>query len=172
MPVGSWPIYPKVIQSVLATNPQTILDLGIGYGMNGAGIRNWYNNECELIGVEGFGGYKNPMWEMYNDVIVNDIERTLSNYIAFEQFFDMVIMTDVLEHFDKLDGKMIIEMILFITKKSALITTPGVWFEQGPENGNEYERHRSLWTVTELKEMGFGIVSTDHNMIVADMIKK
>ena len=79
MPYGSPDVFIKVQQCIWATKPDIILDLGIGYGMNGAGIRNWYSRTCELIGVEIFRNYDNPMWRLYDKVLWIDIEELLQN---------------------------------------------------------------------------------------------
>ena len=176
MPIGSHSCFIRVNLCVLATNPQTILDLGIGYGMNGAGIRNWYSKDVHITGIEGFEKYRNPMWDLYTEVLIRDIRDFLQYCVAFEEFYDMVIMTDVLEHFTKEEGIEILKMIAFITKKAAVVSTPAIWFDQEAVNENELERHHCVWSVDEFKEQGWGIVqdgSPDylgHQMIIADKI--
>lgn len=185
MPVGSLHIYPTVIKAVLATQPLTILDLGIGKGMNGAGIRNWYSIEAVLIGVEGYEEYENPLWGASYDAvfrmeIINSLEALISHKLLPECMypngvFDMVIMTDVLEHFTKKDGVKVLNLIKKVAGKSALITTPYEFFEQQHEN--PYEAHKSHWTVKELAALGF--MPVEYNgpeygpkMIVAEYIAK
>lgn len=173
MPVGSIATFPRVILCVLATNPKSILDLGIGYGANAAGIRNWYSLDVEIMGVEGFEQYETGMWNLYNDIVIDDIEHYLR---TCNRKFDMVLMTDVLEHFDKEKGKEILKLIESVTLKAAVVTTPAVWFDQEAVNGNELERHHCLWTVEDFQEAGWGIVhdgSPDylgHQMIISDHI--
>ena len=177
MPIGSQSAFITVNNCVLATNPETILDLGIGYGMNAAGIRNWYSKDVHITGIEGFDKYRTAMWDLYNEVLIRDIRDYLKGCVAFEHYFDMVIMTDVLEHFTKEEGLDVLRMIAFITKKAAVVTTPAVWIEQGAAFGNELEVHRSLWTVNDFKGEGWGIVQDGgpdwlgHRMIIADKIK-
>jgi hypothetical protein len=173
MPVGSSYAFIKVNNCVLSTNPDSILDLGIGYGMNGAGIRNWYSMGCYITGVEVFEQYRNAMWGCYDRVVIDDI----INYLKVCSEYDMVIMTDVLEHFTKEDGVKVLDMISKAAIKNAVITTPAVWFEQGHVHGNMYEEHKSIWTVDDLKSLGWGIVSDGYNefghqMIIADYVKK
>ena len=64
-----------IMRHVLMNNPKSILDLGIGHGINGAGIRNWLNvgvksnyKDTTVIGVEGFKDYESPLWGCYDIV--------------------------------------------------------------------------------------------------------
>lgn len=137
-------------------SPKTILDLGVGHGINGAGVRNWLNcgvvekySETLLIGVEGYRGYESPLWKCYDMVYLSTIQQFLA---AREQGFDCVLMTDVLEHFDKDEGNEVITKIVNDVLNSGgilLISTPAKWIEQGAEYSNELERHRSLWHFTD-----------------------
>ena len=175
MPVGSISAFAPVVQSVLATNPKSILDLGIGNGMNGAGIYNWYSKECVIEGVEVFRDYDSLLWYVYHEVYEADIFQFLSDT---ERTWDMVIMTDVLEHFPKEKGREVLKLIEKVTLKAAVVTTPAVWFEQGPVNGNPFEEHHCLWTVEDFQKEGWGIVESGapdwlgHQMIIADYIVK
>lgn len=174
MPVGSLSVYPEIVRLVLLNNPKRILDLGIGNGMNGAGIRNWYGWEAELIGVEGFEQYCNGMWDVYSKVIVTDIK----DYIKQDEKFDFIVMSDVIEHFMMEDAINVISRLkeMLTPKGVLLITTPAIWFEQGAYMGNEFERHRSFWTKENFEELGFAIIGTDpcnygHKMLIAEFLK-
>jgi len=156
MPIGSYSSFRDIMRQVLMHSPKTILDLGIGHGINGAGIRNWLNvgikdnyKQTTLIGVEGFMEYRSPLWDCYDWVYTSTIQRYLE---AEDREFDCVLMTDVIEHFDKDEGNAIISKI--VNTKLALggillISTPAVWIEQGAAYGNQLETHRSLWHFTD-----------------------
>jgi hypothetical protein len=167
------------MQGVLATNPKSILDLGIGFGMNGCGIRNWYDLglnpfKTKLVGVEGFEGYRNPAWGLYDEVIVDNI----LNVVDRIEVFDMILITDVIEHFSKDEGIVLLEKLKHKVNKCVMVSTPGVWIEQGEYMGNKLEEHKSMWTVNDFKALGYGIVQDGtiddmgHMMITADYIKK
>ena len=178
MPIGSFSAFGKVIQGVLASNPKSVLDLGIGFGMNGAGVRNWLDLGVEpfktkLVGVEVFENYWNATWDLYDKVHITDIV----SYLAACDKFDTIIMTDVIEHFTKEEGVKVLEMMKEVCNVSCIVSTPAIWIEQGAAYGNEHETHRSIWTIEDFKEVGFGIVmdgevdNYGHRMIVADYIK-
>lgn len=178
MPIGSWSAYTVIIKGVLATNPKSVLDIGIGFGMNGCGVRNWLDLgiqfQTRLTGIEAFPHYRNPAWDLYDRVIIGDATKIIDTL----EDFDLIIMTDVIEHFEKDDGIIFLEKLKLKCLKGVIISTPGIWIEQGDAYGNSYERHRSLWTPADFTALGFGIVmdgsldDNGHMMIVADYIKK
>ena len=156
MPIGSYSSFRDIMRQVLMHKPSTVLDLGIGHGINGAGIRNWLNvgikknyKQTLLIGVEGFSEYRSPLWSCYDFVHEITIQEYFRQSIVCH---DCIIMTDVLEHFDKDEGNAIITEIINNRLNPGgilLISTPAVWIEQGAAYGNELETHRSLWHFTD-----------------------
>jgi 2-polyprenyl-3-methyl-5-hydroxy-6-metoxy-1,4-benzoquinol methylase len=156
MPIGSYSSFRDIMRQVLMHSPKTILDLGVGHGINGAGIRNWLNvgikgnyKDTIVIGVEGFREYHSPLWACYDMVYVSTIQQYLEHE---DKQFDCVLMTDVLEHFDKDEGNAVISKIVrdvLAPGGILLISTPAVWIEQGAAYGNELETHRSLWHFTD-----------------------
>lgn len=175
MPIGSLSVYPEIIRLVLLNNPKSILDLGIGYGMNGAGIRNWYSKDVELVGVEGWPSYMNPMWDMYSTIHIAKIE----DYIKTDKKFDFIIMTDVIEHFALLDGIKVIERLkeMLNPKGALIISTPAIEIEQGAWGGNELETHRSVWDGLTFNGVGMTVIrgaepcKYGHLMYIAEYIK-
>jgi 2-polyprenyl-3-methyl-5-hydroxy-6-metoxy-1,4-benzoquinol methylase len=177
MPIGSWSAFQRIIQGSLATNPASVLDLGIGFGMNGCGIRNWldmgYNFKTRLVGIEGFKKYKNPAWGVYDKIIIGDIRKEIHN---LDESFDLILMTDVIEHFTMEEGKQLLIELRGMAKKAVIISTPAIFFEQGAAYGNDFEIHKSLWRLNDFQQLGYGIVMNGnadmygHRMIVADYI--
>lgn len=156
MPIGSYSSFRDIMRQVLMHSPKSILDLGIGHGINGAGIRNWLNvgikeyyKKTTLIGVEGFPEYDSPLWKCYDLVYIANIYDYVHHSGAQ---YDCVLMTDVIEHFDKDEGNAVISKIVNDVLNPGgilLISTPAVWIEQGAAYGNELETHRSLWHFTD-----------------------
>lgn len=178
MPIGSWSAYTQIIKGILATNPDSVLDIGVGFGMNGCGVRNWLDLgvkfKTRLIGIEAFPKYMNPAWDLYDRVIIGDALQIIDTL----EDFDLILMTDVIEHFEKDAGIILLEKLKGKCRKGVIVSTPGLWIEQGDAYGNAYETHRSLWTAEDFTAQGFGIVmdgsldDNGHMMIVADYIKK
>jgi predicted TPR repeat methyltransferase len=181
MPIGAFSTFRDVIRLVLLNPPKTVLDLGIGHGINGAGIRNWLDRgvkpyETHIEGVEGFN-YRSALWDCYNVVH----ECTIQKFFETDsRKWDCILITDVIEHFDKLEGLFVLEQCKSRLNKNGLlvVVTPGLWIEQDAAYGNELERHRSMWAAWDFTMHGFGIVkdgSLDdmgYMMIVAEYINK
>lgn len=164
MPIGSYALTYNIAHEIWKRKPARVLDLGIGFGMQGALVRQYVDQgihpwKAYLVGVEGFEGYRNPVWELYDTVHVHDIASFIThaskNMLDWENDpeytiapFDMIIMTDVIEHFEKEEGFQISKDLMKLLNPGGtiLIGTPGIFQEQGAAYGNEYERHRSAWS--------------------------
>ena len=183
MPIGSFSVVPHIVKGLLSTAPTSVLDLGIGFGMNGCVVRNWLDHGMApyntiLVGVEVFPEYQSPAWDMYDTVAITDIESYLNQCITNGRKFDMVIMTDVIEHFTKEDGTRVLKLCKEVCNKAVMVSTPAIFIEQGAYAGNEHEKHLSHWTIEDFAALGFGIVKDGrpdnfgHQMLVVDYIKK
>ena len=145
---------PHVLQCVRAIQPQSILDIGIGYGKYGLLVREYLEvpapstgNQAEKLplrvdGVEAFPEYVGPIQRaIYDNVFVGDARQvvpTLGHY-------DLALMLDVIEHLSHADGQALLTELLERTSKGIVLTTPVEPKEQGAILGNEYERHVSKW---------------------------
>lgn len=162
MPIGCFSLVPTIAARLMASKPASVLDLGIGMGFYGAVVRQWLDMgvkpwKTRLIGVEGFEGYRNPCWDLYDEVFERPIEGYLN---ARAETFDAILLLDVLEHFERDAGSWILTAARHhLTPNGSLyVGTPAVWMDQGAAHGNEFERHRSLWTAEELQRLGFEIL--------------
>ena len=151
MPIGSYSAFADIICELIHHRPTKILDLGVGFGINGAGIRNWLGNgvnspELHITGVEGWPNYKSPLWGCYDVLHVMPIQQFIAET---DETYDAVIMTDVIEHFDKDEGVRILKAAHALLNKNGVlyVSTPSIWSEQGAVHGNELERHRSKWSI-------------------------
>jgi predicted TPR repeat methyltransferase len=151
MPIGSVDGFHAAMSSVNRSYPKKVLDLGIGLGLSGAGVRQWVDFRAKppftahLTGVEIFEDYRNPLWDLYDVIHIAEI---LSYVNTTREKFDFILLCDVLEHFEHKQGAELIDGCkrLVMPGGSFVITTPGKFFSQGAVNGNEYETHRSHWS--------------------------
>jgi len=132
-----------------------ILDLGIGYGDFGELIKNNSQQKTEITGVEIWEKYKNPKWSYYDKIIIGDILKFIKTQSTI---FDIILLLDVLEHFDRKDGLALIKQLKAITNGLLIISTPVTKCPQGSCQGNSYETHRYIWKEKELKQLGFKIL--------------
>jgi SAM-dependent methyltransferase len=161
MPIGSYAVVPYLAHALAVHKPHTVLDLGIGFGGGGAIVREWLDLGVQpwktfLAGVEVWPDYRGPLWDLYNVVLTDSIENYLARAV---DVFDCVMLNDVLEHFEKPTGRALLAAIQRRVAPGGmiLVSTPFEFFEQGAVYGNEYERHRSLWSSDELAGLGFDV---------------
>lgn len=163
MPIGCYSLVPHVAFHLAVERPARVLDLGVGFGLYGAVVRQWadlgvWPGRTWLVGVEGFAGYRSPAWDLYNLIVVDSIE----NYLArAAETFDCILLNDVIEHFDKPAGLAVMNRArqLLAPGGSLFVGTPAWFFPQEAVYGNELERHRSAWSAADFSSLGFELLS-------------
>lgn len=162
MPFGALSEFANVVFPIIRKRPvASVLDIGIGFGIYGAAVRQWIDHgvhpfKTVIHGIEGFEQYRNPNWLNYSDVFVMD-----ANEFVAPIKYDVIIMTDVIEHFEKESGHAFIERAKTWLNDGGIfiVSTPAVWMDQGAAHGNEFECHRSLWTPDDMTEHDFRIIN-------------
>ena len=163
MPIGCYSLVPFVAHHIAVHRPARVLDLGIGLGSYGAVVRQWGDLgqrpwRTYLVGVEAWAGYRNPLWELYNMVVGDSIQSFLSEHHGQ---FDLVLLTDVIEHFERSEGQAIVDKLrteVVAPGGTLLVGTPAIFGEQGTVGGNHFERHRSLWQPADFTQLGFRLI--------------
>jgi predicted TPR repeat methyltransferase len=164
MPIGSFTVVPYIARE-LATRPRgRVLDLGMGSGFYGAVVRQWADHGVRpwrtlLVGVEAWADYRNPLWDLYDLIVVDTIQHYLTRA---EDRFDIVLLGDVLEHHDTSEGTGLLSQAQdrVAPGGTLFVSSPAVFFDQPAVYGNERERHRSLWSAAELEALGFRTILT------------
>jgi len=81
-----------------------------------------------------------------------------------EQFggrpFDLVTLFDVIEHFPKRQGFELLEKCERLTSKYILVQTPNGFMHQGPDHGNEFQRHHSGWFDHDFEGLAYTVYGT------------
>jgi len=149
----------QIVELIMLTDPHSLLDVGIGFGKYGVLAREYlelygektkeYGKWTRVIdGIEAFPEYITPIHRfIYNDIYIGNALEIIS---GLEKNYDLVLLIDVIEHFEYRDG---IELIEEILKKSrnVIISTPKGEYPQGELFGNPYETHRSVWKKEDFK---------------------
>jgi len=163
MPSSDIHLIPHVCTQFRALMPNSVLDIGIGFGKYGFLAREYldiYEERYQPItwrtkidGIEIFADYVGNLQRIfYNNIYIGDALdclRKLDNY-------DLILLLDVIEHIEKTRG---FELLKLISEKSevALISSPIKVKSLGAplmKYGNIYERHLSQWTEEELGQFG------------------
>lgn len=150
-----------IVDLIMSLNPQSILDVGAGFGKFGVLCREYlelwdgryqYTFKRKIDCVEAFGEYITPLHKfIYDKIYVADIAKLINE---LHYTYDLVLLIDVLEHFEKQQGTDLLNKLLD-KNKGVLVSTPKEFFAQGPGFGNDYEIHKSHWSTQELEEFGF-----------------
>lgn len=138
-----------MLQQIFRAQPRKILDVGPGFGKWGYLARDMldFNQnrltraewQIQIDGVDAFP-YESPLLDwVYDSVLHLDIAEDPS----IARGYDLVILGDVIEHFQKSVGERLLAELV-AANKNVLIATPVEFFEQEIA-GNPFERHLSLW---------------------------
>jgi len=168
----------KILDVIIALKPSSVLDVGTGFGKYGVLCREYldlwnekqqYEFETRIDGVEVFTKYITPLHRfIYTNIYTENI-LTLVNKLDFS--YDLVLLIDVLEHFEKEEGMMIVKKLLS-KNNGILISTPKNPSPQKDAFGNMYETHRSKWVKQDLTKIGQCYFISDNISIIAHMTKE
>ncbi|CAN5877124.1 hypothetical protein BH23THE1_BH23THE1_33010 [soil metagenome] len=160
MPSSQYYQIPKIIEMLISINPHSVIDIGSGFGKFGVLCREYldlrdgrqkYEFKRRIDCVEVFHDYISPLHnyvynKTYNDNILDIVSKLKLRY-------DLVLLIDVLEHFEKNDGKELLKTLLK-NNEGIIISTPKKPSPQKDAFGNIYETHRSVWSKRDLKRFG------------------
>lgn len=90
------------------------------------------------------------------DVLRDDPEGILKQ-IAKVGSIDLVSLYNVIEHVPKRLGFELLERCEKLTSKYLIVETPNGFLEQGPEFGNEFQRHLSGWFIHDFEGLGYKV---------------
>lgn len=158
----------KIMDIIIHVNPMSVLDIGTGFGKYGVlcreylelwdGRHNYSQFLRRIDGVEVFGDYVTPLHKfVYNNMYINDIMEVLDK---IEVRYNLVLLIDVLEHFEKHKGEILLHKVLD-KSDGVLISTPKKPSSQKDAFGNVYETHRSKWTKDEFSSLAPNLFMND-----------
>ena len=176
---------PIVINAVRQLKPQSILDVGIGFGKWGHLFREYTdiieaehdparyqraNWKVRIDGVEGFAAYVTDMHRfLYNEIFIGnalELIRTARHY-------DLIFLGDIIEHFEKADGTQLLREAIQKADKAVIVSTPKFETGQGALCGNELEKHRSLWSARDFRSFkGATVKTVEGDTLLAVIVKK
>lgn len=155
---------PFIATELQRLNPQSILEVGVGFGKWGVVAREYleawqgrFRREewrVRIEGIEIFNGYRNPVWDAaYDKIHIGDANRLVP---ALGQF-DVGLICDVIEHIDKSTGRELLNQLLTHCR-TVIVTTPISFWPQGEEHGNSHQKHLCLWRSEDFDGYGGRIV--------------
>lgn len=71
--------------------------------------------------------------------------------------YDIVLCTEVLEHLGREEGLELLRKLEKVARRQVVISTPQGKYVQHAFDGNAYQEHKTIWTASELKKLGFQV---------------
>ncbi len=179
MPSSRASTIPYVIHAIREIRPNSILDVGVGFGKWGYLFREYtdilqspddparYSKAGWKVRIEGIEGYAPYLHEghqfAYDKVHVGDA-RTILPQIGT---FDVIFFGDIIEHMPLEEGKKLLRTALAQSNKWVLLTTPKYDTHQQDSCGNPLETHQCVWTPKDFRSVGpCLVVQADLDMYV------
>ena len=157
MPSSHYHQLNEILDLIIETNPQKLLDIGIGYGKYGFLSREYLEiwdpaipygaHKRQIDGIEAFEPYLTPLHYQVYDTIFKG--NALDILPGITDRYDLILMIDVLEHFSHEDGLRILKECRRCGK-NILISVPRMMSEQEDVYGNPFETHRYNWSGKDL----------------------
>lgn len=153
MPVSTSVHITHSLQHILNCKPESVLDVGCGFGLWGFLCRMYldvYNGRVQpeewkarIDGIELFEPYIQAHHRaVYNRISIGDI-RALAPEI---EAYDLIIAGDVIEHLEKDEGRQVIAQLFAKARRALLVNIPlGSGWDHPEAYGNPGELHRSQW---------------------------
>lgn len=162
MPTSHFKQIPDIVAAAIEINPKSILEIGIGCGKYGALLREYLTvwdhyfepfdmQRVRIDGIEIHDMYSSaPAWSCYNHIFLGDIR----DFILVDKHYDMVLMVDVLEHFEVADGIGLLHRLLKHAN-CLLVALPASFFPTVEVWGNPHEIHKAEYPPALLEAEGF-----------------
>lgn len=157
-----------ILEEIFWVKPNSILDVGCGFGSMGVLFRSatdvrrseinpelYHSWPTRIDAIEIFEWYRNPVWQVYTNVYIGNALQVIDE-IGFD--YDIIYLGDVIEHLSKENGHLLIEKLLKYTKQWLIIATPSPAPPQKEILGNKYEEHLSEWKEEDFKKYNYEMI--------------
>lgn len=160
MPTSTYSHIPTVVRYLQKVMPSSILDIGLGNGKMGFIARDFldvmlgerYRREdwkIKIDGIEIFSDYiQEHQRAIYNEIYLGDAFEVINGL----GIYDLIILGDVLEHFQKEKAWQFLDKCIAHCNNSIILNIPlGEKWTQPAVYGNPNEEHRSFWSYEEFE---------------------
>ena len=175
----------EIIKIVYEIKPDSILDVGVGTGKYGHLFRDYLDGHwaghafhdpntwtLNLVGIEVHEPYLTPVHDYIYTAIWKGDAFDILTKVGRQNCFDLVFLGDVLEHFDKEQGKQLIRAIRdnWLTAHGhILISTPNFKTMINDECriifGNVHEMHKCRWYAPEFRDFKMKMKVTEAKLL-------
>lgn len=146
--------YYKELEKNIVGHGETLLDVGCGAE---SPIRGFSFKIPTTVGVDAHAKSVERSKELgiHRDYRVMDIRKIGEQFAT--KSFDIVLLSDVIEHLNKEDGLRLMKDAETIARKRVIIFTPNGFLTQTPEDDNLHQTHLSGWSPKEMRSFGYRI---------------
>jgi SAM-dependent methyltransferase len=132
---------------------KTALDIGCGTSSH----LQVFRPTLETTGLDAFTGAIDisKKYRVHDHYIHADILKD-----KIDTQFDLVTLYGLIEHLPKTDGIKLLDRVEKLSRKYIIFETPNGFVPQGPEFGNEFQRHLSGWNIQEFINRGYKVYGT------------
>jgi len=171
MPSSRASTIPYVIYAIKKAKPESILDVGVGFGKWGYLFREYTDIiksesnpsryaktgwKVRIEGIEAYTGYLHEGHKfVYDKIHVGDAKEIMSNLGKF----DVIFFGDIIEHFPLNEGKKLLKTAIKQCNKCVILTTPKYDTGQTDSCNNPLERHRSVWGPKDFRALGSCLIT-------------
>jgi hypothetical protein len=152
MPSSQYYQINEIIELIIRSHPDSVLEIGPGFGKYGFLTREYlelwdgrdvYNDwKFEIDTIEAFESYVTPLQKsIYSHIYTGDALEILP---AIDRHYGLIVMVDVFEHFTWENGIRLLKEALS-KADNVIISSPKTVNFQGDAFGNVYETHRFEW---------------------------
>lgn len=151
--------YHWIFRKAMGKDFISVLDLGCGDGSFISNVLKGERKKVVGVDIHKESLEKAKKLKFYKELIRANVLKLPSR--LRRRKFDVVISSQVLEHLSKKEGVKFLNEMERLAKKRIVVSTPSGFIEYTPiekkEENNPYQRHRSGWKISELKNLGFTV---------------
>jgi hypothetical protein len=144
----------RELEAEISGSCRTLLDLGCGYD---SPIRRASPRLERSVGVDLFEPYLQRsvaagIHTEYRCMNVMDVGAGFA-----PGSFDCVVALDLIEHLSREEGFRLLQLMETLATRKVIVFTPNGFVPQDAIDGNPFQRHRSGWTVGDMRERGYRV---------------
>jgi hypothetical protein len=92
---------------------------------------------------------------IHDEYVVADV-LTIGRLFPADSF-DVCVAFDLIEHLEQQDAFKLLVSMELIARKRVVVLTPNGFLPQDDYDGNSFQRHRSGWSTSMLRDLGFRV---------------
>jgi hypothetical protein len=151
---------------ILKLGLKTGLDIGCGEGSPLTSLRG-SNFTSTGIDIDAKSIEHARLRELHDEYLLGDFMT-----MKLERAFDVVVLSHVIEHFDRDTGWRVLQRLEQISRHLVYVETPNGFLEQTDYDGNPFMRHLSGWFPHDFQARGYTVYGSGPKWLCASMENK